>query len=128
MEVDRRNFWILPQHTWNCSLIAYYLAKHSFFKMISSETSKLNTNLDKLKECFINCGYKENFLIDQFSRISNVTRKALFTWKPKITNKPKISLVLKFDKTLPNIKEKIDTHKHFLQIIPLLKKMHFKRD
>ena len=95
---------------------------------MSSETSKLNKKLDKLKECFINCGYKENFLIDQFSRISNVTRKALFTWKPKITNKPKISLVLKFDKTLPNIKEKIDTHKHFLQIIPILKKVHFKRD
>ena len=74
-------------------------------KEICPEISKLNKHLDELKESFINRGYKENFLADQFNRISEVTREALLSSKPKIANKPRIALVLKFNRTLPNIKK-----------------------
>ena len=73
-----------------------------------------------MKESFINRGYKEHFLIDQFSQISEVTREALLHSKQKIANKPRIPLVLKFKRTL-NIKKVIDEHWHLLQINPKLK-------
>ena len=38
-----------------------------------------------------------------------------------IANKPRIPLVLKFKRTLPNIKKIIDEHWHLLQINPKLK-------
>ena len=72
-------------------------------------------------ESFINRGYKGNFLIDQFNQISKVTREALSTSKPKIANKLRIPLVLKFNRTLPNIKKIIDKQWHLLQINPTLK-------
>ena len=87
-------------------------------KTICSETSELNKHLDELKKPFINCGYKENFLTDQFNRISEVTRKALLTLKPKTENKPRIPLVLKFNRTLRNLKEIIDKQRNLLQINP----------
>ena len=90
-------------------------------KKICSETSELNKHLNELKESFINRGYKEHFLTDQFNRISEVTREALLTSKQKIANKPRIPLVLKFNRTLPNIKKVIDEHWHLLQINPKLK-------
>ena len=89
-------------------------------KKICSETSELNKHLNELKESFINRGYKEHFLIDQFSQISEVTREALLHSKQKIANKPRIPLVLKFKRTL-NIKKVIDEHWHLLQINPKLK-------
>ena len=51
-----------------------------------------------------------DFLTDQFNRISEATREALLVPKPKPVNKPGISLALKFNKTLPKIKEIIDKH------------------
>ena len=51
--------------------------------MIFSEKSELNKHLDELKESFINCGYKENFLTERFNRISEVTREVLITSKAK---------------------------------------------
>ena len=50
-------------------------------KKICSETSELNKNLNELRESFINCGYKEHFLTDQFNRISEVTREVLLISK-----------------------------------------------
>ena len=79
-------------------------------KMICSEKSELNKHLDDLKESFINCGYKENFLTERFNRISEVTREVLLTSKAKVANKPRIPLLLKFSRTIPNIKEIIDKH------------------
>ena len=90
-------------------------------KKICSETSELNKHLNDLKESFINRSYKEHFRTDQFNRISEVTREALLTSKQKIANKPRIPLVLKFNRTLPNIKKVIDEHWHLLQINPKLK-------
>ena len=43
------------------------------------------------------------------------------TSQQKIANKPRIPLVLKFNRTLPNIKKIIDEHWHLLQINPQLK-------
>ena len=74
-----------------------------------------------MKETFINGGYKEHVLTDQFNRISEVTREALLTSKQKIVNKPRIPSVLKFNRTLPNIKKVIHEHWHLLQINPKLK-------
>ena len=82
---------------------------------------QLNKHLNELKESFINCGYKEHFLTDQFNQISEVTREALLTSKQKIADKPRILLVLKFNRTLPNIKKIVDEHWHSLQINPELK-------
>ena len=92
-----------------------------WLKKTWSEKSEVNKHLDELKESFINCGYKENCLTDQFNRISEVKRKALLTSKPKTENKPRIPLVLKFKRTLPNLKEIIDKHGHLLQISSKLK-------
>ena len=86
-----------------------------------SEILELNKHLNELKESFINRGYKEHFLTYQFNRISEVTRQALLSSKRKKANKPRIPLVLKFNRTLPNIKEIIDEHRHLLQINPKLK-------
>ena len=47
--------------------------------------------------------------------------------KPKTANKPRIPLVLKFNRTLPNIKEIIDKHWHLLQINPKLKNIFQER-
>ena len=90
-------------------------------KKICSETSELNKRLNELKESFINRGYKNHFLTDQFNRISEVTREALLSSKQKIANKPRIPLVLKFNRTLPNIKKIINEHWHLLQINAKLK-------
>ena len=95
------------------------------FIKIYSDTSELNKHLDELQKSFINRGYKENFLTDQFNRISEVTRESLLT--SRRPNKPRIQLVLKFNRTLLNIKKLIDKQWHLLQINPKLK-MHFKRD
>ena len=85
-------------------------------KKICSETPELNKHLNDLKESFINRSYKKHFHTDQFNRISEVTREALLTSNQKIANKPRIPLVLKFNRTLPNIKKVIDEHWHLLQI------------
>ena len=53
-------------------------------KICSDTSSELCKHLDEMKESFINPGYKENFLTDQFNGISEVTREALLTSKPKI--------------------------------------------
>ena len=90
-------------------------------KKICSETSELNKHLDELKESFINRGYKENFLIDQFNRISEVTKEVSLTSKPKTASQPRIPLELKFNRTLTNIKGIIDKHWYLLQINPKLK-------
>ena len=95
-------------------------------KKIGSETSEFNKHLGEWKESFINCGCTENFLTDQFNRISEI-REALQTSKPKIADKPRIPIVLNFNRTLANIKKIIDKHWHSLQINPKLK-IHFKRD
>ena len=79
-------------------------------KKIYSETSELNIHLHEPKKSFINRRYEEHFLTDQFNRISVVTREALLSSKQKIANKPRILLVLKFSRTLPNIKKIIDEH------------------
>ena len=66
-------------------------------------------------------GLKITNCTDQFNQISEVTRKALLNSKQKLANKPRISLVLKFNRTLPNIKKIIDENWHLLQINPKLK-------
>ena len=86
-----------------------------------SEILELNKHLNELKESFINRGYKEHFLTYQFNRISEVTRQALLSSKRKKANKPRIPLVLKFNRTLPNIKKIINEHWHLLQINAKLK-------
>ena len=91
------------------------------FRKIYSETSELNKHLNDLKEFFINRGCKEHFLTDQFNQKSEVTKEVLLISKQKIVNKQRIPLVLKFNRTLPNIKKVIDEHWHLLQINPKLK-------
>ena len=114
-------FWILPQHTRNRWLKhtippSTPIQKHRRSQKIS-ETSEFSKRLDELMESFINRGYKGNFLIDQFNQISKVTREALSTSKLKIANKLRIPLVLKFNRTLPNIKKIIDKQWHYCRSI-----------
>ena len=90
-------------------------------KKICSETSELDKHLGELKESFINRGCRENF---QFNRILEATREALLTSKPKTANKPRIPLVLKFNRTLQKFNRTLglfDKHWHLLQINPKLK-------
>ena len=47
-------------------------------------------------------------LSDQVNRISEVTREALLGSKQTIVNKPRILLLLKLNRTLPNITKIID--------------------
>ena len=110
---DQRNF-LGPISAHPKSLINQALR----LKKICSEISELNKHLNELKESFINRGYKEHFLTDQFNWISEITREASLNSKQKIANKPRIPLGLKFN---PNIKEVIDEHWHLLQIHPKLK-------
>ena len=44
----------------------------------------------------------------------------MLTSRQKLANKPRVLLVLKFNRTLPNIKKIIDEHGHLLQINPKL--------
>ena len=73
-----------------------------WLKKIYSELLEVHKHLHGLTESFIKRGYKENFLIDQFNKISEITREALLTSKPKAANKPRIPLPLKFNRTLTN--------------------------
>ena len=82
---NRGNFLDPTQHCWYCWLLAYHLAKHPGRK-ISAEKHQSLTNIE-LKESFINHDYKENFITNQFNRISEVTREALLTSKPKLAKK-----------------------------------------
>ena len=69
-------------------------------------------------------GYKENFITEQSNQTSEITREALLFLKPKIEkigNKPRIPLVMKFNRVLPNIREIIDKHWDLLHINPKLK-------
>ena len=52
-------------------------------KKICSETSALNKHLKELKVSFINRGYKEHFLNDQFNPISEVTNGSFIKFKTK---------------------------------------------
>ena len=79
-------------------------------KKIYSEIPELNIHLIEPKKSFINRRYEEHFLTDQFNRISEATRETLLSSKQKIANKPRILLVLKFNRTFPNIKKIIDEH------------------
>ena len=77
-------------------------------KNICSETLEPTKHSNELNEFFISRSYKENFLTDQVNKISEETRKALFTSKQKTANKPRIPLVLKFNRAL--IEKIIDEH------------------
>ena len=122
-----RNF-LYPTSAQTRSLInSIPLSQALRLKKICSETSELNKHLNELQESSIKRGYKEHFLTDQCNRIAEVTRETLLTWKQKIANKPRIPLVLKFNRTLPDIKKIIDKHWFLLQI-NLKLKMHFKKN
>ena len=88
-----------------------------------SQALQLKKHLHELKKSFINRGYKEIFLTDQFNRISDRSNKGSFlTSKPKTANKARFPIVLKYNIILSNIKEIIDKHWYFLQISPKLKR------
>ena len=77
------------------SLINSIPSSHTLrFKRICSEKSELNKHLDELKESFINRGYNETFLTDQFNRILEVTKEALLTSKEKVANKPRVKEII----------------------------------
>ncbi|MCH2406292.1 MAG: hypothetical protein MK200_08895, partial [Nitrosopumilus sp.] len=76
-------------------------------KRISTEESDLQQALEKLKENFMSRGYKEKQLTEQFTRIHQVERKELLTYKKKKQdNKPKF--ITKYNKNLPNLRKIIE--------------------
>ena len=90
-------------------------------KKICSEQSELNKNLDKLKTDFVKRGYNENFVEEQFERISTKERKSLLEKKSTLSNQTRIPLVITYNTTLPNIKEIIYKHWNLLQINTVLR-------
>ena len=99
---DQRNSWILHQHNPRLLINSITFSQAPWLKKIYPELLEVHKHLHGLTESFIKRGYKENFLIDQFNKISEITREALLTSKTKAANKPRIPLPLKFNRTLTN--------------------------
>ena len=91
-------------------------------KRTYSEKSEVIKHLkDLICDAFIKRGYQSKILDHHFERAMNVDRKIL------LENKEKRSIVLSFNKILPNIKNVIDKHRHTLSHDQNLRKVFDKR-
>ena len=91
-------------------------------KRTYSEKSEVIKHLkDLICDAFIKRGYQSKILDHHFERAMNVDRKIL------LENKEKPSIVLSFNKILPNIKNVIDKHRHTLSHDQNLRKVFDKR-
>ena len=86
--------------------IPYNQALH--LKKICAETSELLKNLKLLKESFINWSFNKKFLDAVFQRLSEIERDELLTPKSKEKDQKRIPFVIKYNKTLPNVKQIIN--------------------
>ena len=89
-----------------------------------SETSDVINNLKDLEDAFIERGYDSETLDHHFERAMNLDREILLENKNKPSN---LSLVLTYNKTLPNIKNVMDNNWHILSINENLRKVFDKK-
>ena len=81
-------------------------------KKICSETSELSF----IKESFINRGFNEKFLETELQQLLEIERDALLAPKSKAKDQKQIPFIITYNKTLPNVKQMINKHRHLLQI------------
>ena len=62
-----------------------------------------------LKESFTNRGFNEKFLPTQFQELSKIESNSLLRPKSNEKNQKGIPFVLTYNKTLPNVKQTINT-------------------
>ena len=80
-------------------------------KRICSENKHLQEGLKSLKTKFIQRGYRESLIEQQFSKINEYNRNDQLTYNNKEEKPPKLTCAVVFNKSLPNIKSSI--HKHW---------------
>ena len=95
-------------------------------KRICSETSEVIKHLKDLKDAFIKRGYQSKILDHHFEKVMSVDRKILLENKENPSTQENLPLVLTFNKTLPNIKNVIDKHRHILSNNESLQKVLIK--
>ena len=91
-------------------------------KKICSENSEMENHLKELKKALMQRGYQQEFLDLQMTRINNIDRSILLNPAQDKEKKNGIPLVLKYNRTLPNIRNSIEKNWHLLQINPILAK------
>ena len=67
--------------------------------------------MKSLKTKFIQRGYKESLIEQQFSKVNGYNRNDLLKYNNKDKKIPKLTCAVVFNKSLPNIKSSI--HKHW---------------
>ena len=72
--------------------------------------------MQALNESFINWGFNEKFLDTEFQRLSEIERDAVWALKSKEKDQNRIPFVVTYNKTLPNLKQKIYNRWHLLHI------------
>ena len=85
-------------------------------KRICSETWEVIKYLKDLEDAFIKTGYQSKIQGHNNERAMSVDQKILLENKEKPSTQGKLALVHTFNKTLPNIKNVIDKHRHILSI------------
>ena len=85
-------------------------------KRICTENKHLQEGLKNLKTKFIQRGYKESLIEQQFSKVNEYNRNDLLKYTNEDKKTPKLTCAVVFNKGLPNIKSSIHKHWNLLHI------------
>ena len=85
-------------------------------KIICTENKHLQEGLKSLKTKFIQRGYKESLIEQQFSKVNEYNRNDLLKYNNKDKKTPKLTCAVVLNKGLPNIKSSIHKHWNLLHL------------
>ena len=85
-------------------------------KRICSEEREMRKQFSVLKEKLLVRGYESAVIDENILKTNAITREELLREKEKNVSNPKLPFITTFNKTLPNIREKIDSNWNTLKI------------
>ena len=85
-------------------------------RKICSKDKDYEESLENLKHSFLQRGYQQNNLNEQFQKASSRNRKNLLQYNENKTCTPKVPFITTYNKQLPKFKTVIEKHWNLLQI------------
>ena len=85
-------------------------------KRICSEEYEMRKQFSVLKEKLLVRGYESELIDENIKKTNTITREELLREKEQEVSNPKLPFITTFNKTLPNIREKIDSNWKTLNI------------